>query len=161
MIELPTGETIADYAVLRAAGVRNLDGIPIFKPPYARITAFDMNTGDMLWQIPTGETPDVVRNNPALKGVNIPNTGAPLHPPMLVTKTMAMYTSLRHDGTPALFAVDKGTGKQIGVVDIENRAFYGNMTYMHQGRQYVILQTGPTLTALALPVEGGKPRDVH
>ncbi len=160
-IDKPTGATISDYAVLRAAGVRNLDGIPIFKPPYARITAIDMNTGDQLWQIPTGETPDVVLNNPALEGVAIPNTGAPLHPPMLVTKTMAMYTSLRSDGTPALFAVDKRTGKQIGVVEIENRAFYGNMTYMHEGRQYVILQTGPTLTALALPVEGEQPKDMH
>jgi len=151
MLELPTGETIADYAVLRSTGVRGPDGLPIFKPPYARITAIDMSTGEHLWQIPTGETPDVVLNHPDLQGKDIPNTGAPLHPPMLVTKTMVMYTSLRSDGTPAVFGVDKETGEQVGVVELEDRAFYGNMTYMHEGRQYVILQTGPKLTVLALP----------
>ena len=96
-------------------------------------------------------TPDVVLNHPDLQDMDIPNTGYPLHSPMLVTKTMVMYTSVRSDGTPALFAVEKDTGEQIGVVEIENRAFYGNMTYVHKGRQYVILQTGPKLTVLALP----------
>ena len=80
-----------------------------------------------------------------------PNTGTPLHAPMLVTKSMVMYTSLRSDGTPALFGVDKSTGEQVGVVEIDDRAFYGNMTYLHEGRQYVVLQTGPKLTVLALP----------
>jgi quinoprotein glucose dehydrogenase len=154
MLELPTGETIADYAVLRATGVRNVDGLPLFKPPYARLTAIDMNTGEHLWQIPTGETPRVVLEHPDLQGRDLPNTGTPLHAPTLATSTMVMYTSLRSDGTPALFGVDKTTGEQVGVVEIEDRAFYGNMSYVHEGRQYVVLQTGPKLTVLALPQEG-------
>ena len=107
--------------------------------------------GEHVWQIPTGETPDAVLEHPDLEGKDIPNTGYPLHSPMLVTKTMVMYTSLRSDGTPALFGVDKATGEQVGVVEIDDRAFYGNMTYIHEGRQYVVLQTGPKLTVLALP----------
>ena len=52
-----------------------VDGLPIIKPPYATITAIDLDTGDFKWQVPHGETPDVVRNNPALKGMTIPRTG--------------------------------------------------------------------------------------
>ena len=154
LIDLPTGSTIADYAVLRATGVRGPDGLPIFKPPYSRITAIDMNTGEHLWMVPTGETPDIVLDHPDLKGMSIPNTGVMIPAPIVVTKTLLMYTSERSDGTPALFAVDKATGKQVGVVEMDGRTRYGNMTYVHKGRQYVILQTGPTLTAMALPAAG-------
>jgi len=147
LIEHPTGSTIADYAVLRATGVRGPDGLSIFKPPYSRITAIDMNTGEHLWMIPTGETPDILLDHPDLKDKDIPNTGVMIPAPVVVTKTLLMYTSERSDGTPALFAVDKATGKQVGVVEMEGETRYGNMTYVHKGRQYVILQTGPTLTA--------------
>lgn len=161
LIDLPTGSTISDYAVLRATGVRGPDGLPIFKPPYSRITAIDMNTGEHLWMIPTGETPEIVLNHPDLEGMDIPNTGVMIPAPVVVTRTLLMYTSERSDGTPALFAVDKATGEQVGVVEMEAETRYGNMTYVHKGRQYVILQTGPTLTAMALPVEGGAPRVTH
>ena len=60
ILELPTGTTVADYAVLSGFGVRGPDGLPMFKPPYNRITAIDMNTGEHLWFIPVGETPDIV-----------------------------------------------------------------------------------------------------
>jgi quinoprotein glucose dehydrogenase len=151
LIEAPTGSTIADYAVLRSTGVRGPDGLSIYKPPYSRITAIDMNTGEHLWMIPTGETPDMVLNHPDIKGKDIPNTGT-MHPaPIVVTKTLLMYTSKSSDGTPALFAVDKATGKQVGKVEFDDSARYGNMTYVHEGRQYVVLQTGAKLTVMALP----------
>ena len=70
-----------------------------------------------------------------------------------MTKTLVMYTSLSSDGTPALFAVDKATGEQLGKVEVEEQTRYGNMTYVHKGRQYVVLQTGAKLTVLALPDE--------
>jgi quinoprotein glucose dehydrogenase len=151
MIDVPTGSTIADYAVLRSTGVKGPDGLSIYKPPYSRITAIDMNTGEHLWMIPTGETPEIVLNHPDLKGKDIPNTGVMLPAPITVTKTLLMYTSASSDGTPALFAVDKATGEQIGKVEVEDTTRYGNMTYMHEGRQYVVLQTGAKLTVLALP----------
>jgi quinoprotein glucose dehydrogenase len=151
MIDVPTGSTIADYAVLRSTGVKGPDGLSIYKPPYSRITAIDMNTGEHLWMIPTGETPEIVLNHPDLKGKDIPNTGVMLPAPITVTKTLLMYTSASSDGTPALFAVDKATGEQIGKVEVEDTTRYGNMTYMQEGRQYVVLQSGAKLTVLALP----------
>lgn len=153
MIDHPTGTTIADYAVLRATGVQGPDGLSIFKPPYSRLTAIDMNTGEHLWMIPTGETPDLVLEHPDLQGMDIPNTGVMMPAPVLVTKTLVMYTSLSSDGTPALFAVNKATGEQLGKVEVEEQTRYGNMTYVHKGRQYVVLQTGAKLTVLALPDE--------
>jgi quinoprotein glucose dehydrogenase len=70
---------------------------------------------------------------------------------MTVTKSLLLYASEASDGTPHLYAVDKKTGKQVGKVEVSGKTRYGTMTYVHDGRQYVILQTGPTLTAVALP----------
>ena len=151
ILNAPTGTTIAEYAVLRGAGVRGPDNLPLFKPPYSRITAIDMNTGEHLWYVPVGETPARVLNHPDLKGMDIPNTGTGSAPPMTVTKSLLMYASTASDGTPHLFAIDKTTGKQIGKVEMSDRTRYGMMTYVHEGKQYVTLQTGSKLTTLALP----------
>jgi len=149
-IDEPTGSTIADYAVLSGFGVRGPDGLNMFKPPYSRITAIDMNTGEHLWWIPVGETPEDVVNHPDLEGMDIPNTGTGRAAPMVVTETLLMYAGETTDGTPHLFAVDKRTGNELGRVEIPERSSYGMMTYLHDGKQYVILQTGPRLTAMAL-----------
>ena len=69
---------------------------------------------------------------------------------MVVTKTLLMYAAASSDGTPYLYAVDKASGATIGEVEVSGRTGYGMMTYVHDGKQYVILQTGPTLTAMAL-----------
>jgi len=151
MIKAPTGSTIADYAVLRATGIRGPDGLSIYKPPYSRITAIDMNTGEHLWMIPTGETPDLVLDHPDLQDLDIPNTGVMMPAPITVTKSLLLYTSRSSDGTPALFAVNKATGEQIGKVEVEDQTRYGTMSYVHEGRQYVVLQTGSKLTVLSLP----------
>jgi quinoprotein glucose dehydrogenase len=149
-IAKPTGATFSDFASLRSDQVRHPDGIPMFKPPYSHITAIDMNTGEHLWQLPIGETPDRVANHPALQGMDIPTTGTGRNAAMSVTKTLFMYTSQRTDGTPALFFVDKKTGEQIGNIEIPGNVSYGMSTYVHEGKQYVMLQTGPKLTAMAL-----------
>ena len=120
------------------------------KPPYSRITAIDLNTGEHLWMIPIGETPDRIKNNPALAGIDVGNTGTGAHAPMAVTKTMLIYASQASDGTPHLFAVDKATGRQIGKVPVSADTRYGMMTYVHKGEQYVLLQTGGKLTAMSL-----------
>jgi len=153
-----TGTTVAQYAVgTGAGGPRGPSGLPLFKPPYSRITAIDLNTGEHLWMIPVGETPDRIKNNPALAGIDIGNTGTGAHAPMTVTKTMLIYASQASDGTPTLFAVDKATGRQIGKVPVSGNSRYGMMTFVHKGEQYVILQTGSTLTAVNLhgPVSSG------
>ena len=151
LLEAPTGTTISDYAVLRYSRVKQPDGLPLFKPPYSRITAIDMNTGEHLWYIPVGETPDIVLNHPQLKDKQIPNTGSGRIAKMMVTANMLIYADQASDGTPHLFAVDKATGRQLGKVEVPEKSNYGIMTYVHNARKYILLQTGPTLTAMPLP----------
>ena len=150
ILEKPTGSTIADYAVLSGFGVRGPDDLNMFKPPYSRITAIDMNTGEHLWWIPVGETPQIVLDHPDLQGMDIPTTGTGQAAPMTVTSTLLIYASHSSDGTPHLFAVDKASGEQLGMVEAPDNSSYGMMTYIHDGKQYIMLQTGRKLTAMAL-----------
>ncbi|MDH4107823.1 MAG: PQQ-binding-like beta-propeller repeat protein [Gammaproteobacteria bacterium] len=163
LIEAPTGTTLAQYVVLPGYGaVQGPDGLNMFKPPYSRITAIDMNTGEHLWWIPVGETSDRVKNHPALQGKNIPNTGFGTEvAPMVVTKTLLVYAGSGGPGTPYLYAVDKATGEQLARIDAPAKSSYGMMTYMHEGRQYIMLQTGPKLTAMALPDEDEEEDEAH
>ena len=73
------------------------------------------------------------------------------HAPLMVTKTLLFYSGDSSDGKPALFAVDKKTGKQVGKVPVPAPGRFGMMTYVHEGNQFLILQTGSKLTAMALP----------
>ena len=149
-INAPTGATFSDFASLRSDQVRHPDDLPMFKPPYSHITAIDMNTGEHLWQLPIGETPDRVLNHPKLEGIDIPETGTGRNAAMSVTATVFMYTSTASDGTPMLFFVDKKTGEQVGSVEIPDTVNYGMSTYVHEGKQYVMLQTASKLTAMTL-----------
>ena len=110
-----------------------------------------MNTGDTLFTLPIGETPDSIANHPLLAGVVVGNTGSGAKAAMVVTKNMLIYSGSIGDGTPYLFAVDKMTGEELARLEVSALSRYGMMTYQHQGHQYVMLQTGPTLTAMALP----------
>jgi glucose dehydrogenase len=151
ILDAPTGTTIAEYAVLSGFGIRGPDGLNIFKPPYARITAIDMNTGEHLWWIPVGETPDAVLNHPDLQGMDIPNTGYGLRvAQMTVTPNLLIYVGNISDGTPTIFAVDKATGETLAQIEAPAESSYGMMTYIHKGRQYIMLQTGSKLTSMAL-----------
>jgi quinoprotein glucose dehydrogenase len=109
-----------------------------------------MNTGEHLWFVPVGETPAAVLNHPALKDKQIPNTGSGSIAKMVVTKSLLIYSDVDSEGTPYLFALDKATGRQVGKVEIPEKTNYGMMTYMHEGKQYLVLQTGPTLTTMVL-----------
>jgi len=156
LLKEPTGTTFSDYAVLRRATPRGPDGLELFKPPYSRITAIDMNSGEHLWMIPVGETPKNVLEHPELQDMDIPNTGTGATPPMLATPSMMVYASTTSDGTPTLFALDKMSGKELSRVEVPATSRYGMMTYIHEGRQYIMLQTGSKLTALALPESDGE-----
>ena len=153
-----TGVTPAQYANGPGAGApRHPTGLPLWKPPYSRITAIDLNTGEHLWMIPVGETPDRIKNNPALAGIDIGNTGTGAMAPMLVTPSMLLYAADASDGSPHLYAVDKATGRQLAKVPVPASSRYGMMSYVHKGEQYVVLQTGSKLTAMSLhgPVATG------
>ena len=147
----PTGTTFADYAVVRSTSPGRIQGIPITKPPYSRIQAIDMNTGDTVFTLPVGETPDNIANHPLLEGVDIGNTGSGAKATMVVTRNMLIYSGTTGDGTPHLFGVDKMTGAELARVETAELSRYGMMTYVHDGHQYLMLQNGPKLTAMALP----------
>ena len=98
--ENPIGQTVMDW-VAGPGGVRGPQGLPLWKPPYARITAIDLNTGEHLWWIPNGETPDRIKSHSLLEGIDIGNTGSPSHPTQVVTKSLLIYGEGRGGGRAA------------------------------------------------------------
>ena len=139
-------------------------GLPLIKPPWGRITAIDLKTGDTLWQIAHGETPDNVRNHPALAGLDIPRTGRIGRVGTLITKTLLLaaepgtFTTPSGDVGAMLRAYDKGTGEEVGAVYMPTGVSGSPMTYMHDGQQYVVMPiSGPgfpgELIAYRLPGE--------
>ena len=148
----PTGVTLSRYAAASGGpSPRHPAGIPLWKPPYSRITAIDMNSGDHLWMLPAGETPDRIRNLPALDGIDIGNTGSGAVGQMVVTGNMLIYTNVTADGTPHIFAVNKQTGEELARAEVPENTRYGMSSWVHNGKQHIILQTGSSLTAMALP----------
>ena len=147
----PTGVTINDFAVGGSGGRPNIQGLAVWKPPYSKITAIDMNTGEHLWWIPVGDTPDDVRNHPMLAGIDLPNTGTGRQAAQIVTKNLLIYSGDGSDGTSYLYAVDKATGERLGQVALPDAVRYGIMTYMHEGKQHLVVQMDNALAALRLP----------
>jgi len=151
-VDQPAGRTIANWAAAGSVrGGTSVQGLPIFRPPYSKITAIDMKTGEHLWWIPIGETPDRIKNNPALRGVDVPNTGTGRQAALITTPSMLIYAGETSDGTPHVFAVDKKTGRELGRARVPNQVRYGMVTYMHEGRQYIVVQMNGGIAALALP----------
>jgi quinoprotein glucose dehydrogenase len=141
-----------------------VQGLPLVKPPYGRISAIDLNKGDLMWQIAHGETPDNIRNHPALKGVSIPRTGRQGRIGTLVTKTLLIAGEGGFFTTPGgqrgamLRAYDKATGKEVGAVYMPAPQSGSPMTYMHEGQQHLVVSiSGPgysgELVAFRLPRE--------
>jgi quinoprotein glucose dehydrogenase len=123
----------------------NVRGLPIMKPPYGQISAIDLGKGEIIWQIAHGETPDTVRNHPDLKGLNIPRTGRPGPVGSIVTRTLLISGEAGFGPTPSgargamLRAYDKATGKEVGAVYIPAPQTGSPMTYMLNGKQYIVL----------------------
>ncbi len=117
-----------------------VQGLPVVKPPYGSITAIDLNKGEILWHIANGDTPENIRNNPALKGLDIPRTGRPGVFGVLVTKTLVICGE-RSAGKSAVMlrAYDKATGKEVGAVPLPAGQTGTPMTYMFNGKQYITL----------------------
>ena len=147
-----TGTTITSFAVGPRVRGPSLPGrLPVWKPPYSRITAIDMNTGEHLWWIPVGDTQENILNNPLLEGVDFPeNTGNGQQATQIVTANMLIYSGSASDRTPMLYAVDKATGDRLAQIEMPVSTRYGMMTYMHGGEQYIVVQASNNLTALKL-----------
>lgn len=127
-----------------AAGSLVIDGLPIIKPPYGSITAFNMDRGEIQWQVAHGETPDEIRNHPLLKGLTIPRTGRAGNFGVLVTKTLVIAGEAGTFTTPQgkgamLRAYNKATGQEVGAVYMSAQQSGTPMTYMLDGRQYVVV----------------------
>ncbi len=150
--DAPTGTTFSQYANGPGAGApRHPAGIPLYKPPYSRITAIDMNTGEHAWMIPTGETPARVQQVIDDNNLDVGNTGTGALVPMVVTSNMLLYSDTASDGTPMLYAINKASGAIEAEIEVPARSRYGMSTWVHDGHQYIMLQTGSKLTAMALP----------
>ncbi|MES1254767.1 MAG: pyrroloquinoline quinone-dependent dehydrogenase [Acidobacteriota bacterium] len=126
-------------------GGLSIRGLPLVKPPYGRITAIDLDKGEIAWQIPHGETPDNIRNHPALKGLTIPRTGRLGLIGTLATKTLVIAGEAGFFTTPSgqrgamLRAYDKSTGKEVGAVYMPAPQSGSPMTYMLGGQQYIVV----------------------
>ncbi|MBB3348937.1 PQQ-binding-like beta-propeller repeat protein [Sphingomonas sp. BK069] len=162
MSELPNDDPKrSDFAVINVRGMPDaprrgdhtygaltVEGLPLLKPPYGRITAIDLRRGAHLWQVAHGETPDTVRNHHKLKGLTIPKTGRSGNVGPLVTKTLVIC------GEPGVFtlpdgrrgamlcAYDKASGEQKGAVYMPAGQTGAPMTYMLDQRQYIVIAIG-------------------
>ncbi len=125
-----------------------VQGLPLIKPPYGRITALDLNRGEIAWQIAHGETPDNIKNHPALKGLTIPRTGRVGRIGTLVTKTLViageggLFTTPSGQRGAMLRAYDKATGEEKGAVYMPAAQTGSPMTYMLNGTQYIAVSIG-------------------
>ena len=137
-------------------------GLPLVRPPWGRITAIDMNKGEFLWQKANGPAPDVYRNNPAVKGIDLSEAGNPAPAMLLVTRTLlfagegsGLLNGAPNGGGPAFRAIDKKTGKILHELNLNGVTSGTPMTYLWKGKQYIVIATtnrtdGAELVALTL-----------
>ena len=157
------GGTAQRYRGIRGSKV-GPRGLPLIKPPYGQITAIDLNTGDHVWAVPNGDGP---RDHPDLEHLNLPPLGQPGHGMALVTKTLLFIS----EGDPIMVltppgsgtsegrkfrAFDKGSGAVLWETELPAGSNGPPMTYMHDGKQYIVMPIGSKthageLVALSLP----------
>ena len=130
-------------------------GLPLLKPPYSRMTAIDMNTGEHEWMVPLGDG-DRYRNHPMLRELDLPPLGGDGWGGPVLTKTLVIsaLTAGSSTGGPRLVARSKQTGEELGSVDLPTGALGTPMTYMVDGDQYIALAIGgrpPEMIAFRLP----------
>ena len=164
-----TGTTVSAWLPGGGGGegrLSTIDGLRVYKPMDNQLTALQMNTGRRVWSLPVGETPEQIRNHPLLAGVDIPNTGGAGSSIQMVVGDLLVQTRSLSDGGAQflpdaplqLHARDKRTGEIVGSVDLPAPGQYGMMSYMHEGKQYIVVQIGSirtdfpgSLVAFALP----------
>ena len=138
-------------------------GLPLVKPPWGRITAIDLNTGDRVWTIANGDAPEAVKNHPAMKGIDLSNAGKPERSPLLATKTLlfgadgsGLFNAGPGAGGKMFRAIDKKTGAIVYELALPASTTGVPMTYLIDGKQYIVVATGARgtpaeLVALAIP----------
>ncbi len=136
----PSGETVRPPLTVQ--------GLPLFKPPYGQIVAINLDKGEIAWKVAHGETPDNIRNSPALKGVTIPRTGRGGLVGVLTTSSLVIagergtFTDAQGRNAARLRAYDKATGREVGAVFMPTGQTGSPMTYMLNGKQYIVIAIG-------------------
>ena len=144
-IPLPGPSAAAGRGAATPANPLAVQGLSLVKPPYGLLSAISLDRGEMVWQVPHGETPDAVRNHPALKGMNIPKTGQNGAVGLVVTKSLVIMgdpqvtTTPEHPRGAMLRAYDKATGREVGAVLMPAPQSGSPMTYAVNGKQYIIV----------------------
>ena len=165
LVEYPPPATVGYFTDPWAVPVPGPQGLPLVKPPYKRVTAIDLNTGDHVWMAPHGDGP---RNHPAIRHLNLPALGG--HGGMhgggpLVTKTLlvvnsgARYVEDQVASASAITAYHKDSGEYLGSIELPSIPYGNPITYLHEGKQYIVVAVGtgsseaapPELIALTLP----------
>ncbi|MEQ1856508.1 MAG: PQQ-binding-like beta-propeller repeat protein [Longimicrobiales bacterium] len=150
---MTTGTTISQWVAGAGGGLPRVQGLPAWKPPYNRVSAYDMNTGERIWWVPIGEPDQNIANHPAMQGIDMSRFGGGGNSVQMVSGDL-LYTTEGSNGAPVLNAWNKRTGEHVGeLTDLPGSVEYGMMTYMHEGRQTIVLQVGSParLVALRLP----------
>jgi quinoprotein glucose dehydrogenase len=152
---IPGGERSDMDYVFGFARADVAPGVPIVKPPWGRITALDLTDGSEAWMVPNGDTPDYVAERLEIDPALVPRTGKVSRAGLLVTRTL-LFAGEGASGDPILRALDKATGETIAEIELPNPQTGLPMTYMHDGRQFVVLSVGgggdpAELVAFALP----------
>jgi quinoprotein glucose dehydrogenase len=166
---LPRGArrpTAAQDPFVSPTGLPTVEGLRLYKPMDNQLSAFQMNTGERLWSLPVGETPEMLANHPRLADMDLPSTGGAGWSIQMVTGDLLVQTralsegtrQIRPDAPLELHGRDKLTGEILGSVALPAPGQYGMMTYMHAGTQYIVVQVGSvhtdfpgSLVAYALP----------
>ncbi len=149
-----TGKTVAAWLPGGGGGLPTIDGLRIFKPMDNQLTAYQMNSGEKAWSMAVGPTPDAIKNHPLLQGVDVPDTGGVGWSIQMVMDDLLVQTRALSEGMVqfvpdaplTLNARDKFTGEIVGSVPLPAPGQYGMMTYMHQGKQYIVVQIGSSRT---------------
>jgi quinoprotein glucose dehydrogenase len=169
----PVGDTPPQGGAAAATDANTgltVQGLSMIKPPYGLLAAINLDRGEVMWQTPHGDTPDNVRNHPALKGLNIPKTGQALTSGvgLLITKTLVVIgdpqvtTTPEHPRGAMLRAYDKMSGKEVGAIWMPAPQSGSPMTYSVDGRQFIIvaISGGPysgEYVAFSLPANAARP----
>ena len=146
--DLGDGQYVSGVAGRQGGGGLNVQGLPIVKPPYGVLAAIDLKRGELKWQVAHGETPDNVRNHPLLKEMSLPRTGQNGSQGLVVTKTLVILGDRQVTAPPGrargamLRAYDKDTGNEVGAVLMPAAQTGSPMTYMLDGRQYIVVAVG-------------------
>ena len=151
---LPEDESDLRYYRLQNRGVLGPRRLPLLKPPYSTITAYDMNRGEILWQVANGDGMSQVEKNPALEGIDLPPLGGGGRHPVLVTSTLLVHAQNTSEGTK-LIARNKLTGQEVAAINLPGNPNAAPMSFSVDGRQYIAVavsgQPAPELIVYALP----------